>query len=32
VSDFGGYWLCTPLSDQSAGSAHGAREEVTAPE
>jgi SAM-dependent methyltransferase len=32
VSDFGSYWLCTPPSRRSAGSAHGAREELAASE
>jgi SAM-dependent methyltransferase len=32
VSDFGSYWLCTPSSHRSAGSADSAWEEVVAPE
>jgi SAM-dependent methyltransferase len=32
VSDFGSYWLCTPVSRWSAGSADGARDDVAVPE
>jgi SAM-dependent methyltransferase len=32
VADFGSYWLCTPSSVRSAGSADSAREEVVAPQ